>query len=399
MSFPEPSTIAQAHSLKLQQQIKTAMTQHHGKISFHNYMQLALYAPGLGYYSAGAHKFGESGDFITAPEISPLFGMTIASALKPYIAAMSQPDWLELGAGTGRLAESILDYLAKEKNLPQHYFILEVSADLKQRQQDYLQAKLSGEIFKRIIWLDRLPNSFSGIIIANEVLDALPVHRFKITENGAKEIYVVEANSDSTALNNFHEILDNPSSAYLEQRLNALMLPKEQGGMGLTAGYESEINLQQEALLKSLTAILTQGILLFIDYGFPAREYYHPDRDTGTLMCHYQHHAHPNPYFWPGLQDITSHVDFTALAKCGIENGLTLETFMTQGALLMHGGIMELAQAFLTQEKSSLLTANAVRKLVSPEEMGELFKAILFSKNLHIALPQQLEDADCRHRL
>jgi SAM-dependent MidA family methyltransferase len=390
MSFPEPSNTAQAHSFKLQQQIKTAIAQQ-GKTSFHDYMQRALYTPGLGYYSAGAHKFGESGDFITAPEISPLFGMTIAQSLKPYLEAMPQSNWLELGAGTGKLAESVLNYLAKEKNLPSNYFILEVSADLKQRQHDYLQAQLTHEIFKRIIWLDRLPESFTGIIIANEVLDALPVHRFKITEDGAKEIYV-------SYQNNFHEILDTPSSVYLAQRLNALTLPKTQGGMDLALGYESEINLQQEALLKALNKSLTQGIMLFIDYGFPAREFYHPDRDTGTLMCHYQHHAHPDPYFWPGLQDITAHIDFTALAKCGIEEGLILETFTTQASLLMHGGIVVLAQNFLAQEKNLLLTTNAIRKLISPEEMGELFKVILFSKNLHIALPQ-LESADQRHRL
>lgn len=394
MHLPIPSEIAQAHSLRLQENLAAR-----GLITFCDYMQSVLYEPGLGYYSAGAHKFGEGGDFITAPEISPLFGMTIGQSLLPIIEELDSPNWLELGAGTGKLAVSIMRFLAEQKKLPMHYFILDVSADLKERQQSYLRAELSEDIFNRIVWLNGLPETFEGIIIANEVLDAFPIHRFKITENGPQEIFVsAEATSSNTAFT-FHETLKDPSSSYLQNHINTLIVEAAQKGMALNIGYESEINLHQEALLKSLSVMLNKGVILFIDYGFPAREYYHPDRQQGTLMCHYQHHAHTDPYFWPGLQDITAHVDFTALAKCGIENGLTLETFTTQGAWLMYAGIIELAQERLPEEKSSPLSANAIRKLISPEEMGEVFKMILFSKSLSSPTPGFVVQIDQRHRL
>ncbi len=370
MRLPEPQDAAKQHSLQVQKYLQEVLRSR-GSIPFHDYMQIALYAPGLGYYSAGAYKLGEGGDFITAPEISPGFGNTIAQSLLPIIHELHTPDWLELGAGTGKLAESILNYLHAHAFLPKKYFILEVSADLKQRQQNYLQKNLSQKIFARLVWLDTLPKNFSGIIIGNEVLDALPVHRFKITAKGVQEIF---AQYDQERL---VETL-KPAEARLRQRVEALRLPID---------YESEINLQQEALIKSLSECLTQGVILFIDYGFPAREYYHPDRHQGTLMCHYQHHSHSDPYYYPGLQDITAHVNFTALAKAGIEAGLSLITFATQEAWLLHNSITEFCK-----------DAQALHKLVSPAEMGELFKFIVFGKKIKATLPF-VAQIDQRHRL
>jgi SAM-dependent MidA family methyltransferase len=380
-SLPLPSEPAQQHSLCLQNLLKKIIREQ-GRITFHDFMQKALYEPGLGYYSAGCHKLGARGDFITAPEISPLFGRSIARALMPLIDEVPQADWLELGAGTGKLAAAILSYLAELQSLPQYYFILEVSADLKQRQKQMLQQQLSAELFAKIVWLDHLPDQFNGIIIANEVLDALAVHRFQITAAGVKEYYV-----GLDKQNNFKEYLDQPSCVLLKQRIEALQLEEQ---------YSSEINLQQETLLKSLSAILNQGLILFIDYGFPAKEFYHSQRHQGTLMCHYQHRAHSDALFWPGLQDITAHIDFTALARVGLESDLSLLTFSTQSAWLLQAGILDLTQK-IKNPKEQLMQQQAISKLISAEEMGELFKVILFGKKID---PAKINNPlDMRHRL
>lgn len=385
LTLPAPSDDAQTHSLRLQALLK-ARIKKHGKISFHDYMHYVLYEPGLGYYSAGSCKLGVAGDFITAPELSPLFAAGIVQQLLPAFSFLKKWDWLELGAGTGKLAKAILSTLSEQQALPEHYYILEVSADLKQRQQQALRMQLPQNIFSRIVWLDQLPQDFQGIILANEVCDALAVHRFYIDETGVVQEYFIDLKEDQ-----FIECLDYSSSAYLQERIKQL---------SIQGPYSSEINLQQEALLKTLSDSLHTGMILFIDYGFPAKEFYHPDRNQGTLMCHYQHHAHSEALFWPGLQDITAHVDFTALARAGIESGLSLLNFSTQAAWLLNGQILELAaKRWITlSDTDRLLEKQAVHKLLAPEEMGELFKVLLFGKNLP-AQAMHTTKFDMRHRL
>jgi len=386
LTLPTPALDAQQHSLRLQALIKERIKKHK-KISFHDYMQQALYQPGLGYYSAGSYKLGAAGDFITAPEISPLFGASIARQCLGVMDALQQCSWLELGAGSGALAVAILLQLAKQNSLPQHYYILEVSADLKQRQQITLQAQLSEEIFAKVIWLDTLPETFQGVIIANEVLDALAVHRFHVDAQGAIKECFVTLNAAAA----FTECLAAPSSDYLTQRIKQL---------NLVGPYRSEINLQQEALLKTLSRSLAAGVMIFIDYGFPSKEFYHPDRNQGTFMCHYQHRAHDDALFWPGLQDMTAHVDFTALARVGIESGLSLLHFVTQSAWLLQAGIVDLAQEKIVgcTDRDKLLQQQSLHKLLAMEEMGELFKFMVFAKNIS-ETAMCCSPHDMRHRL
>lgn len=386
LTLPVPSVDAQQHSLRLQALIKESI-KNQKKISFHDYMQQVLYEPGLGYYSAGSHKLGPGGDFITAPEISPLFGAGIARQLLCVMHAVEKPSWLELGAGTGALAVAILLQLAKQKSLPEHYYLLEISADLRKRQQIHLQAQLPEEIFSKVVWLNTLPETFQGVIVANEVLDALSVHRFHVEAGGSIKEYFIGLNAAEELI----EFLDSPSSDYLTQRISQL---------NLNGPYSSEINLQQEALLKALNHRLAAGAMVFIDYGFPSREFYHPDRSQGTFMCHYQHRAHGDALFWPGLQDMTAHVDFTALARVGIESGLSLLNFSTQSSWLLQAGILDLASeksAALT-DRAKLLQQQALHKLLALEEMGELFKFMVFGKNISETM-MNTSTHDMRHRL
>lgn len=387
ITLPEPSQEAQQHSEKLCRFLHQKIQQQ-GSITFADYMQNCLYEPGLGYYSAGAQKFGASGDFITAPEISPLFGQVLAQQLLPLQQQLTNFNILELGPGSGKLCAHILLKLAELDALPHHYYLLEVSADLRERQQKFLAQVLPQEIFVRCIWLSQLPENFSGAIIANEVLDALPVHQFMIDKDGPKEIYV---SSDGQ---NFSWRFAAPSSNLLSAKLQQL-----QENYHLDQTYQSEVNLQQEALLASLCNCLQQGLLLIIDYGFPAKEYYHPDRQQGTLVCHYRHHVLNDPFYLPGLQDITAHVDFTAAALSIIQHQAELITFTNQAGFLMAGNLEKL----LIQHESptaQIQQSIAVQKLTSPAEMGELFKVLLAGKNIDTSVWQEMFTAvDQKQRL
>ncbi|MGP1609199.1 MAG: class I SAM-dependent methyltransferase, partial [Burkholderiales bacterium] len=330
---------------------------------FARYMELALYAPGLGYYSAGSHKLGAAGDFITAPELSPLFGRTLARQLEELLA-QDIPDIIELGAGSGALAAVLLAELAALDRLPQRYLILEVSADLRERQQSHLAATVP-QLADRVSWLEQLPAQLHAIVIGNEVLDALPVHRVRVDRGSIEEIGVV-ANDDYFAWD------CRPAPATLQQSLSTHNLPDD---------YETEINLAAPALVASLAQRLTRGVLLFIDYGFPAHEFFHPQRNRGTLMCHYRHQSHADPFLWPGLQDITAHIDFSAVAQAGA--GLELLGYTGQAQFLINCGITELLAAVPAADTARYapLAAQA-QQLLSPAEMGELFKVIALGKNL-----------------
>jgi SAM-dependent MidA family methyltransferase len=342
-----------------------------GTISFARYMELALYAPGLGYYSAGLQKFGIDGDFVTAPEISPLFGRCLARQCEQILHELNSPadipaDILELGAGSGKMAADILNELAARDALPNRYYILEVSAYLKQRQQETLQQY--PDLYSRVQWLSALPAvPFTGIILANEVLDALPVHRFRIANNKILEAYVKWKN------NQFAWQYDEPTSPSFPRTLS------------LPDGYTSEIHLTIPPLIHSLSNMLKQGAMIFIDYGFPRHEYYHPERNQGTLMCHFRHQAHPDPLINTGLQDITAHIDFTALAEAAMDAKLRVSGYTNQAAFLLGCGLMEMGNG-VSDLKQQLSISQHIQKLTQPHEMGELFKVMALTKNLDMAL-------------
>ncbi len=363
-TLPAPGAEAAQHSALLTGFIRRDIAAQGGLISFARYMELALYAPGLGYYTAGAHKFGEAGDFITAPELSPLFGRTLARQVAE-IMSRSAPHILELGAGSGKLAADMLAELEQLGSLPDSYAILEVSADLRARQQALIRERLP-HLHDRVQWLDALPEKFSGAIIANEVLDALPVHLVHWRDSAINERGVAVSG------NSFIWQERAISDAALLDAARKIKVPDD---------YVSEIGFAARGLINSLAQCLEQGAMLFIDYGFGAREFYHPQRRSGTLMCHYRHHAHDDPFFLPGLQDITAHVNFTDIAECGIDAGLELMGYTNQAFFLINCGITALLQDTSPENLRDYLPLSAqLQKLTSPAEMGELFKVIALGK-------------------
>ena len=340
-----------------------------GWISFARYMELTLHAPALGYYSAGASKLGAAGDFITAPELGNLFGRTLARQVA-QILRDGATVVVELGAGSGKLARDMLAELAALDCLPQRYLILETSADLKQRQQQILRRDVPQHMH-RVAWLDALPAALNAIVIGNEVLDALPAHVVRTRDGGIDELGVAASGGVF--------VWDaRPAAGAVLAAAHELKLP---------ADYTTEINLAAPALLQLLASSLERGVILLIDYGFPAREYYHPQRSAGTLMCHYRHHAHDDPFCLVGLQDITAHVDFTALANAAATSGLAVLGYANQAQFLINCGITEVLAATPAENTAAYLPLAAqAQKLLSPAEMGELFKVIALGKNVRLPL-------------
>ena len=336
-------------------------------LAFDRYMDIVLHAPGLGYYSAGASKFGPSGDFVTAPETSPLFGVSLARQLAELIEA-GCTRIVELGAGTGRMAADILRALARMDCLPDTYEIVELSADLKARQAATLDG-LPPNLGTRLRWHDELPPLADTIVLGNEVLDAMPVSLVR-THDGAIEELGVTLTPDRAGL----AWCARPATGELERIARALDLGE---------GYTTEIHFAAHGLVRSLAERLTRGLLLFIDYGFPVSEYYHPQRSGGTLMCHYRHHAHTDPLCLPGLQDITAHIDFSALARVAAETGLDVLGYTQQARFLMNCGLLEALAAYDPNDVARYAPAcAAAQKLLSPAEMGELFKVIAFGRGI-----------------
>ena len=387
-ALPIPSEAALRHSRALKELIHAELAVAGGWISFEHYMRLVLYAPGMGYYSGGAAKFGESGDFVTAPEISSLFGKTLARQAAQVLELVDdQADILEFGAGTGKLALDLLLELEKLGSLPRRYFILEVSAELQQRQRELFD-RFAPHLAPRVVWLEHFPPAFDGLIIANEVLDAMPVHlvAWRGTDLFERRVMI---KGDDFAWSD--RALAGGALFEIARELN----PQVDGaygdvsrGLGHDIGeYVSEINLSASHFMRSLAAVLQRGAIVLIDYGFGRNEYYHPQRASGTLMCHYRHLAHNDPFYLPGLQDITSHVDFSSVASAAIDSGLGLRGYTTQAYFLINCGVTEiLAQTRVENTKDYLPLANQLQKLVSPAEMGELFKVIAFGKNIHQSL-------------
>lgn len=373
-TLPKPSDAAHQHSRAVEKAIQNEIKAAGGWISFASYMQLALYAPCLGYYSSGSHKFGSAGDFVTAPEISSLFGRTLAIQTAQILKQVEQADILEFGAGSGKLALDLLLELEKTGCLPRNYVILEVSAELRQRQLA-LFTDNAPHLIPLLQWIDRLPTTFSGLMLANEVLDAMPVHLVVWRNNQFFERGVTYKNE---AFVWKEHPLRNGALFDAAARLDAQLNVSNKDN-----SYTSEINLAIPSFITSLASILQHGLILLIDYGFGAKEYYHPQRNQGTLMCHYRHLAHDNPFYLPGLQDITSHVDFSTVMAAAENTGLELLGYTTQAHFLINCGITEiLAQTPVDQMEKYLPLSNQLQKLASPAEMGELFKVIAFGKKI-----------------
>ena len=370
LPLPEPAEQKYADCLKTM--LNEQITRSDGWISFADYMESVLYTPEIGYYSGGATKFGVGGDFVTAPEISPLFGQTLARQAASILSAVDQGSILEFGAGSGKLAVDLLRALEELNQLPQYYYILDLSADLQQRQRAIIEQYIP-HLAERVRWLSTLPEQFEGLILANEVLDAMPLHLVVWQDGNIAERGVFRSDhglawQDQPLIN--QELLE------VARQLPPADQPSHHA-------YVSEISLANRHFIRSLASLLQRGGILLIDYGFGQSEYYHPQRHQGTLMCHYRHHAHDDPFFLPGLQDITSHVDFSAIASTAIDSGLELVGYTTQAHFLINCGVTDLlARIPADQPGDYLPLVSQVQRLVSPAEMGELFKVMALSKGI-----------------
>lgn len=372
-----PSPEAQERSAALLTRVSERIAARGGPIPFAEYMELVLYAPGLGYYAGGLRKFGTEGDFVTAPEIAPLFSRCLAHQCAEVLAGLGGGEILEFGAGSGAMAAGILGELRRLGREPERYGILEVSSELRTRQRETLAALAPDEL-GRVQWLDRLPGSpLRGVVLANEVLDAMPVERFRIAPDGVRELRVDREDE--------HLIwAEGPAGGRLAATVGRLQrdLPEP-----LAPGYSSEVNPALEPWLAGVADVLAAGVVLLIDYGYPRREYYHPERATGTLMCHYRHRAHSDPLILPGLQDITAHVDFTAVAQAGVDAGLRLAGYTTQAHFLLGAGLAALlTDSDPTDVRRHLALTQQVKTLTLPGEMGERFKALAFTRGFDAPL-------------
>jgi len=393
LTLPEPDAEARAHSERLRAHIADVIREAGGAIPFSRYMELALYAPGLGYYSAGATKFGAAGDFVTAPELGPLFARSIARAFAHTLDTVGGGDIVELGGGSGAFASDTLIALAERDCLPQRYRILEPSADLRERQQQLLAAKLPTDLLARVDWLPALPDApWRGVLFANEVLDALPATRFVVGEEELQEEYV-GVDPDGA----FHR-LDLPADALLIRAVAAI---EQDLGRRLPEGYRSEVLVQLPWWLQAVGAELQQGLMLFLDYGYPRAEFYLDERHDGSLICHYRHRALNDPFWQPGLTDITSFVDFSAVAHAGRAAGFALAGYAPQAGFLLGCGMLD--ELACVQAKSgdaiaeSARAAEQARRLLLPGEMGERFKAIGLQRGVDVSA--LFSEADRRERL
>jgi SAM-dependent MidA family methyltransferase len=353
--------------------IAEAIGQAGGRVPFDRFMELALYAPGAGYYVNGSHKFGAGGDFVTAPEISPLFSRCLAQQCAQVLRALGGGDILEFGAGSGVMAADVLLHLQDTGNLPQRYLILELSPDLQARQRETLQRK-APDLLSRVHWLQQLPvPGWRGVVLGNEVLDAMPVHRFRRTADGWQELYVA---CDGPR---FREAWDDVPSPGLQSALHTLVARVGD----FAPGYCSEINLRLPGWLQALAGFLDQGAVLLVDYGYSGAEYYHPERSQGTLICHFQHRAHADPLVLPGLQDITANVDFSAVAHAALDAGLELAGYTTQVHFLIGNGIEHLLAASDAADAGAYMDlVQGLKQLTLPGAMGERFKVIGLQRGL-----------------
>lgn len=391
--LPEPDADERAHSDQLLQLVREQIVSH-GPMPFSQYMERCLYAPGLGYYSAGRTKFGAAGDFITAPELGELFARCVVSALQPVLSMLgAEADFLELGGGSGAFAEAALQAFAVADTLPREYLILEPSADLRERQRERLQANLPAALHARVRWLDRPPEpDWRGVLFANEVIDALPATRFSVRDGEIFEEYVALDGAGRLTR------VDRPADALVS---GAVRHVERDLGAAFAEGYRSEILPQLPYWIQAVAGSLTAGVMLFVDYGYVRREFYLPERDDGTLMAHYRHHAHNDPFYLPGLNDLTASVDFTALAEAGNSAGFGVAAYLPQAQFLIGSGLQQVFEQMQPQdEHGRYRLAQQVKKLMLPDQMGERFQAMLLARGLDaLPLPAELLAADQGGRL
>lgn len=377
-ALPEPGADERALSDRLVRAIRDEIAAS-GPMPFSRYMERCLYAPGLGYYSAGRTKFGAAGDFVTAPELGPLFARSIARASAPLLRELGGADFLELGGGSGAFALDALREFAALDAIPRRYRILEPSADLRQRQQERALRELPQELAARLEWIERPPEaSWRGVMFANEVVDALPATRFAMLGG---EVFEEHVGVDGQRLVR----VDRPADALVGGAVRAvercLQAPFDDG-------YRSEILPQLPYWMQAIATTLRAGAMLFVDYGYPRREFYLPERRDGTLVCHYRHRAHADALLWPGLQDITAFVDFTALAEAGIVAGFDFAGYAPQGAFLLASGLAEIvASEPDDSDLERLRRAAETKRLTLPGEMGERFQVMAFTRDVGDALP------------
>jgi SAM-dependent MidA family methyltransferase len=392
-SLPPPGDAARAHSAHLREVIQEHIIAAGGAIPFSRFMELCLYAPGLGYYSAGAAKFGPSGDFVTAPELGPLFAACVADALAPVLRQVGPAaQFVELGGGSGAFAEVALKRLLALDALPARYAILEPSADLRERQQARLRERLNPLLGDLVEWLDVPPQEpWSGVMFANEVIDALPTPRFTLRDGEVFEEHV--------ALDGEGRFLrrDRPADALLAAAVRHV---ERDLGAPLPDGYRSELLPQLPYWLQAVIGGMQAGALLFTDYGYARREYYQPQRSDGTLRAFRQHHVVGDVFEWPGLQDITASVDFTALAEAGTGAGFDLAGYCSQASFLLGNGLagrLQEAEAKARDETALQRLRQEAKQLTLPEAMGERFQAMGFA--LDVEFGAAFLAGDLGHRL
>jgi SAM-dependent MidA family methyltransferase len=361
-----------------------AIAEADGWLSFADYMGEVLYAPGLGYYASGTRKLGSAGDFVTAPELTSLFGAALATQVAQILASVPDGEIIELGPGSGRLAADLLRELGRRAALPARYCLLEVSPELRARQREHLQAT-APELLARVRWIDLLPERWRGAVIANEVLDSVPPH-LVLRRGGSWFERGVTIEGERLSCD------ERPLA-------QGTLLAAAQARFPPEGDYLSEINLAAEALLRTLALRCDCGAMLLVDYGFPASEYYHPQRHAGTLMGHYRHRALDDPLVLPGLVDLTAHIDFSAMARAGVAGGMRVGGYTTQARFLLNCGLLDaLARAGDPGSMAYLREASAVDKLTSPAEMGELFKVLALVRGVELEL-DGFREGDQSHRL
>ncbi|MHA6205017.1 class I SAM-dependent methyltransferase [Dyella soli] len=393
--LPDPGADERAHSDRLLARLREEIAAH-GPMPFAQYMERCLYTPGLGYYSAGKTKFGEAGDFITAPELGELFARCVVNTTYPVLDLLGeQADFLELGGGSGAFAEAALKAFAAVGTVPRRYLILEPSADLRERQRERLLQALPPELFAHVLWLDRPPEQdWRGVLFANEVIDALPTTRFTIRHGEVYEEYVtLDGEGRLMRVDRPADALVSGAVRHVERDIDATF----------SDGYRSEVLPQLPYWIQAIAGSLAAGLMLFVDYGYVRREFYLPERNDGTLMAHYRHRAHNEPLHLPGLNDLTASVDFTALAEAGNSAGFGVAGYLSQAQFLIGSGLQQAFEEAYEQaadEAARYRLAQEVKKLTLPDQMGERFQAMLFARGMDVVpLPEELLEGDQGERL
>lgn len=371
--LPEPDASERAQSARLSEIIRNEIRNHHGRLDFARFMTLALNAPGLGYYRSPHRDFGPQGDFVTAPELSPLFATCLARQLGQILSTLGGGDVFEAGAGSGKLCADLLNALASSQALPHRYLILESSAALRQHQRKLIERR-APEHLSRVVWLDDFPSAgFTGVMLANELLDAVPARRFRKSGGRVLEAFVSERGDG------FGWSCEKPAD---HQLVDAVAGIEAELDRPFDEGYTSELGFEREAWISTAAERLRRGALLLLDYGYLLAEYYHPQRRDGTLSCHYRHRVHSNPFLWPGIQDISVHVEFSGVCRAAASSGLEVAGLTSQAEFLLATGLLDACSEYSPGSPEHLRLTNQIRRLTLPGEMGELVKVLALTRGL-----------------